>query len=96
MPTKEIAPGVLGKIINQFNNYKNKKMERKIKLIGQIMPDVIYLEAPAKPREEGFTPNAGIAVEELTEAEALQYAEDMKNDFIAHWNEKKCKKIASE
>lgn len=70
-------------------------MNTQFKLIGQTMPDFISYETPARPRQEGFTPGANqIAIEELTEAQALEYAEEMKNDFFKHWADKVAEKIS--
>lgn len=60
-------------------------MTKEIKLVMISMPNFISYEQPARPRQEGFKPAEGIPVGTLTEDEANQYAEEMKQAFLAHW-----------
>ena len=61
-------------------------MEIKSKIQKPVMPSHIYVERPAGKRQDGFNPSLGeIAVGDLTEEQAYEYAELMKNTFIEHW-----------
>lgn len=64
-------------------------MTKNFKFYMVSMPDFLYVERPAKPRQEGVSfINNMIPVGELTKEEAEQYAEEMKQAFIAHWKER--------
>ena len=60
-------------------------MTKEFKLVMISMPNFISYEKPPKPRQEGFKADDGVPVGTLTEDEAKQYAEEMKQAFIAHW-----------
>jgi hypothetical protein len=59
-------------------------MEKKIKLLPPMMPNFIGVETPPRPRQEGFQEGIKIRVSELTDAEAEEYGELMKQAFIEH------------
>ena len=61
-------------------------MEKKVKLLPPIMPNFISIETPPRPRQEGFE-GYKIRVRELTNAEAEEYGELMKQTFIQHHKE---------
>jgi hypothetical protein len=64
-------------------------MERLRTIIPPQMPDYAYYESQPLPRQAGFNPeNNQIPIETFTEDEAKEYAEMMKNEFIAHWRKK--------
>jgi hypothetical protein len=68
-------------------------MEKKFKLKSINMPNFIMIDmATMGKREDGYQLNASIPVENLTEEEAIQYAEFLKEEFIEHWRNKKIKK----
>lgn len=61
-------------------------MEIKQKVRKPIMPSEIYLEVPVGKRQDGFNLSSGkILVSDLTEEQANEYAELMKQTFIEHW-----------
>lgn len=62
----------------------------KLKMVS--MPNFINFEMPPRPRQEVFTHGANsIPIEQLSEEQARQYAEEMRLSFIAHWKNKKSK-----
>lgn len=64
-------------------------MEKKFKMLPPMMPNFISYEVPARPRQEGFNPDANkIPITDLSEEEAEAYGELMKQTFIEHWNKK--------
>jgi hypothetical protein len=62
-------------------------MDLKVKLLPPMMPNFISIETPARPKQEGFKEGYGIRVCELTNEEAEQYGELMKQAFIQHHKE---------
>lgn len=60
-------------------------MEKKFKLILPPPPNFISFERPARPRQEGFNTGHSIPVSDLSEEEAEEYGELMKQAFISHW-----------
>lgn len=67
-------------------------MEIKVKLLPPTMPNFIGYESPAKPRQEGFKlDGACMAVSDLTNEQAEEYAELMKQTFLNHHANKKNK-----
>ncbi len=58
-------------------------MQKTIELLPVLMPNFL----PVK----GFTQR--VSVGDLTESEAHEYAELMKQEFIKHWKKKKSNKI---
>ena len=63
-------------------------MTKEFNLKMVSMPNFIIVEAAPRPRQEGLVPNPSIPVEELSEKEANEYAEGMKQAFIDHWKSK--------
>lgn len=63
-------------------------MEKKFKLLPPLMPNFIRYERPARPRQEGLNQSEGIPISELSEQEAIEYGELMKQTFIEHWKDK--------
>ena len=60
-------------------------MEKKFELNPPIMPNFItYNSAPVR-RQDGFRNAPSIPVDELSEDEANEYAELMKQTFLKHW-----------
>lgn len=59
-------------------------MERKVKLLPPMMPNFISIESPPRPRQEGLVERYKISVSELTNDEAVEYGELMKQTFIEH------------
>ena len=65
-------------------------MERKIKILAPTMPNYITYEVPAGNRQDGFKPNNNsFPIAMLSQEEALEYAELMKQTFIKHWEYKR-------
>lgn len=62
-------------------------MELKVKLQAPMMPNFISIETPPRPKEEGFKESYKVRVCELTNEEAEQYGELMKQAFIRHHKE---------
>lgn len=55
-----------------------------------MMPNFIFQEMPVRQRQEGFNADAGkIPITDLTEIEAEEFGELMKQTFIKHWRNKK-------
>ncbi len=64
-------------------------MEKKFKMLPPMMPNFLPYESAPRPRQEGFNPeNNRISVSELSEEEAIEYGELMKQAFIEHWKVK--------
>lgn len=59
-------------------------MEISIQLKPPVMPDTIPVEAPPRPRQDGFIHAISINVRDLTNAQAEEYGELMKQTFIQH------------
>lgn len=67
-------------------------MEKSFKLLMPTMPNFISYEGPVRLKQEGFSSeNNSIPVSDLTEEEAYQYSEEMKDAFIDHWKSLKLK-----
>jgi hypothetical protein len=62
-------------------------MKKEFKMLPPMMPNFLPYEVGAKPRQEGFNPDR-IPVSALTEQEAIEYGELMKQTFIEHWRNK--------
>lgn len=62
-------------------------MERKVKLLPPMMPNFISIEIHPRPRQEGLQEGYKIRVCELTNDEAVEYGELMKQTFIEHHKE---------
>lgn len=63
-------------------------MEKSFKLNPPLMPNYITYGSGVVKREDSFRQAATIAVQDLTEQEAIEYAELMKQAFIEHWKNK--------
>lgn len=62
-------------------------MEYKVKLKAPFMPNFISIETPPRPKCEVLQESYKIRVCELTNEEAEQYGELMKQAFIQHYKE---------
>lgn len=62
-------------------------MEKKIKLLPPSMPNFISIETPPRPRQWGLQEGYKIRVCELSDTEAEEYGELMKQTFIEHHKE---------
>lgn len=61
-------------------------MEIKLNIKKPIMPSEIFIEQPIGKRQDGLNLSKGsIKVKDLTEEQAYEYAELMKQTFIEHW-----------
>lgn len=59
---------------------------KSFKLLPIPIPDRIQYERPAGLRQDGFNlDDKGIPIEELSEKDALEYAEFLKTSFISFW-----------
>ena len=64
-------------------------MNIKFKLLPPLMPNFISYEVPAGKRQDGFKPDSNkIFVGDLSEDDAKEYAEILKQEFIHHWKRK--------
>lgn len=64
-------------------------MEKSFKLLPTLMPNFLPCETSAKPRQDGLKLEQNrIAVSELSEEEAIEYGELLKQTFIEHWRKK--------
>jgi hypothetical protein len=65
-------------------------MEKKFKLSPPASAKVNFIHFELHPgnRQDEFKPNQGIPVSSLTEEEAIEYGELMKQTFIEHWRKK--------
>lgn len=65
-------------------------MEKKFNLLMVSMPNFLQMERPPQSRQEGFKPDSfSIPVSELSEEEAFQYGEEMKQAFVIHCRKKR-------
>jgi len=62
-------------------------MERKVKLLPPIMPNFISIETPPRSRQEGLNDSYKFSVSELSNEEAVEYGELMKQTFVEHHKE---------
>lgn len=58
-----------------------------IKLLPIEMPDRIPVEGAPGKKQDGFKPDAGIPVEELSEKDAENYGNLLKDTFMEHWKQ---------
>ena len=64
-------------------------MEKKFKLLLPTMPNYISIDTgEIGKRQDGFVGHKQITVSFLTEKEAEEYGELMKQRFIRHWKNK--------
>lgn len=54
------------------------------------MPNFFCYRMPPGKREDGFKGTQSIPIEDLTEEEALEFADMMRDEFLKHWKNKKC------
>jgi len=66
-------------------------MKKTFDLLPPMMPNFIFYDVPAQPRQAGFNEKPKISVIDLSEEEAVEYGELMKKTFIEHWRSKKFK-----
>lgn len=66
-------------------------MEYNFELLPPTMPNFIYLKLPPRPRGEGFKEGVNIDIVDLTEDQAIQYSELMRDSFMMHWRERRAK-----
>lgn len=67
-------------------------MEKKVLIIAPTFPDYIRYTLPQKPKSAGFDAEAGqMAVGGLTEREANEYADLVKETFLNTWRIEKAK-----
>lgn len=72
-------------------------MKKEFKLLPPLMPNYITYEVPARRREDGFNPDANkIPITELTQSEAEEYGELMKQAFIEHWGKRAIEAVAAD
>lgn len=62
-------------------------MEKKIRLLPPVMPNFISVEIPEWSQVEGIK-DFKISIADLTDKEAEEYGELMKQQFIAHHHNK--------
>lgn len=64
-------------------------MEKKFKVLPPMMPNFVRFEKPVGLKQDGFKSDDGYPISNLTEEEAIEYGELMKQTFIKHWKIKK-------
>lgn len=64
-------------------------MDKVLKIAPPLMPNFFHYEIPPGSREDGFKLTHFIPINELSESEANEFAEMMKQEFIKHWKSKK-------
>lgn len=63
-------------------------MELKFKLLPPTMPNFIRVDFPSTgKKEDGFGSGPSIHVGDLTEEQATEYADLMRETFIKHWRD---------
>ena len=68
-------------------------MEIKFNIVPPVMPESIQYQTPEGTRQQGIDFNAGkILVSHLTDEQAAEYAELMKQEFLKHHLNRKLKK----
>lgn len=63
-------------------------MQKTVKLLPPSMPNSINVERPAGTRQEGIDKGWSLSISELSEKEAEEYGELMKQTFIKHHKQK--------
>lgn len=72
-------------------------MKKEFELSLPIMPNFInIISGEISKKEDGFVGHKQICVSSLTEKEAEEYGEDMKQEFIKHWKRKRAAYISSD
>lgn len=64
-------------------------MEKRFEVLPPTMPNFVRFKHKAALKQDGFKVDNGFPIEDFTEAEALEYAELMKQEFIKHYNKKR-------
>ena len=64
-------------------------MKYELELNPPLMPNFITFKAKVGKKEDGFKPSSAIPISDLTEEQAIEYAELMKQTFINHWKLRK-------
>lgn len=62
-------------------------MKIEVKLLPPLMPNFISIDTPPRPRQEGLTESYKVRVCELSDQQAEEYGELMKQRFIEHHKE---------
>ena len=62
-------------------------MKKELELNPPSMPNFISYKMPVGKKQDGFKSNA-FPISELSESEAIEYGELMKQTFIEHWRTK--------
>lgn len=64
-------------------------MEKKIKLLPPTQINFIHIQQSAGKRQDGIKIDGGtIPITDLTEEEAYEYGDLIKQEFIKHWRNK--------
>jgi hypothetical protein len=72
-------------------------MKLEFKLLPPLMPNFISYEIPVGKRQDGFNLDANkIPITELTQSQAEEYGELMKQTFIEHWGRRAMQNILPE
>lgn len=65
-------------------------MNKTLKIVPPTMPNFFRYEIRgSSQKQDGFKPDNGIPISTLTEEEANEFAEMMKEEFLKHWRLKK-------
>ena len=70
-------------------------MKKEFELLPPTMPSSVRYKVPGSNRQNGFDPeNNRFPVSELTEKEAEEFAELMKQTFLQHWRKSQSHNLA--
>lgn len=68
-------------------------MEKSFKVVLPKMPNFIRFEKKANLKQDGFKGDEGFDIKDLTEKEALEFAELMKQAFLEHHKQRSGKQL---
>lgn len=63
--------------------------KKTITLLSFPMPKVIQFEGAAGAKNQALNFDSGIPVKDLSEEEAKEYAEFLKQEFFDHWKQER-------
>jgi hypothetical protein len=66
-------------------------MEKKFKVVPPTMPNFVRFEKESGLRQDGFKAVENFDIRNFTEAEAVEFGNLMKDEFIKHWKNRQLK-----
>ena len=63
-------------------------MNKLFKVLPPTMPNFVRFEKEANLKQDGFKVDEGFDIKNFTEKEAIEFAELMKQTFLAHWKQR--------